>query len=471
MKKTKIARNRIITYTTTLLVKKSGLILGLAFFIFACEEPGELGLDLNPESGDFVARYQEIHLDNSVLLYEDIVSDNSTRFDSLGNITAPGRLFAGSFSNPSFGKFVAKGFNGLYLVQDTTEFSNENGEYVFDSLILRMKVDYLYGNDLFGQKSIFIHELTDSLELDKLYLTKNSTAYSNESIGEFVFDFSAFDTLRVDTLLKTRISDEIGLRFLLEAEENDTTFSNNNLFRQFFYGFAFVGGGSNEMVTGMVPESRSSYMRMHFHNSTDTLYKDFMFFDRDTIPGNTTKYYNNITLDRTGSPIEGITEYYTEFQTGNELSYIQASAGVFTKISLQPYLDFIDTIDYMVINRAEIEIPTEAYGKNTIPSSSLHMYAVDQDNRFIEEYFPTRSTPLYKTMGSISFVKNEDENSGTYINTLTDYVQLLTDGTEEELHTELLLGQINLWNSVQSVNQTVLRKEGLTLKVYYSTIQ
>lgn len=455
-----------------MLVKKSGLILGLAFFIFACEDPGELGLDLNPENGVFVAKYQEIPLDNSVLLYEDILSDNSTRIDSSDRWSTPGRLFAGSFSNEDFGKVQSKGFTGLYMAPDTVEFSDENGEYVFDSLILRMKVDYLYGNDLQGQKSIFVHELTDSLELSNLYLTKNSTAYTTDPIGEFNFDFSALDTVSVDTLIKTRISDELGLRFLKEAEENDTTFLNNDLFRKFFYGLSFVAGESNNMITGIVPESRSSFMRLHFHpsNSTDTLHKDFMFYDLDSIPGNTTKYYNNITLDRTGSPLEGIQDYYTEFPTGNDLSYIQASAGVFTKIDMQPYLDFIDTIDYLVINRAEIAIPVETYSKSTNPSSSLDMYAVDEDNKFIEVYVATRPTPIYSTAGRISFVLDENENSGSYVSTLTDYVQGLTEG-EEDLQTNLLLGQPSLWNSVLSVNQTILRKEGITLKVYYSTIQ
>lgn len=450
-------------------VRRSGLILGLALFIFACEDPGEIGLDLNPENGVFVAKYQEIPLGNSVLLYEDIVSDNATRIDSLNNLTSGGRLLAGSFSNQDFGKMQSKGFAGLYMAPDTVEFSDENGEYIFDSLILRMKVDYLYGNDLQGQKSIFVHELTDSLELNNLYLTKHTTSYAVEPLGEFVFDYSSLDTVSVDTLMKTRFSDELGLRFLKEAEENDTTFSNNNLFREFFYGLAFVAGETNDMVTGIVPESRSSYLRLHFHNSTDTLYKDFMFYDLDTIPGNTTKNYNNITLDRSGTPLEGITDYYTEFQTGNEFSYIQASTGVFTKVNIQPYLNFIDTIDHLVINRAEIEIPVDRYIDNTVPSSPLDLYVISQENKFIEEYVAGRPLPKYKTAGRLSFERDRSENSGLYSGTFTQYVQDLASG--ENSDTLLLLGQSSLWNSVLSVNQSVILKEGISIKVYYSTIQ
>ena len=41
-------------------VKQTGLILGLALFIFACEEPGEINLGLNPEQENFVISSVEI---------------------------------------------------------------------------------------------------------------------------------------------------------------------------------------------------------------------------------------------------------------------------------------------------------------------------------------------------------------------------------------------------------------------------
>ena len=43
--------------------KRTGLILGLALFIFACDESGQIGLDLDPERGRFLAKYTEIPLD------------------------------------------------------------------------------------------------------------------------------------------------------------------------------------------------------------------------------------------------------------------------------------------------------------------------------------------------------------------------------------------------------------------------
>ena len=305
--------------------------------------------------------------------------------------------------------------------------------------------------------------------MDTLYQSKNSTPYLDIPVGEFNFDLSVLDTVWVDTVLTTKLSDELGMRFLDEATINDTSFLNNDEFRKFFSGFAIISDDANETITGIIPESSSTYVRLHFHNANDTSFLDFVFQDLDTIGSNSTKYYNNITLDRSGTPLEGITDFYTEFQTDNDLSYIQASTGVFTKVNVQPYLNFIDTIDHLVINRAEIEIPVDLYTDNTIPSSPLDLYVITQENKFIEEYVAGRSLPTYKTAGRLSFTRDRNENSGWYSGTFTQYVQDLTSG--ENSDTLLLLGQSSLWNSVLSVNQSVISKEGITIKVYYSTIQ
>jgi hypothetical protein len=49
--------------------------------LFACEDPGEIGLNINPENGVFVARYVEIPIESKVVQHRDIISDNTTRID------------------------------------------------------------------------------------------------------------------------------------------------------------------------------------------------------------------------------------------------------------------------------------------------------------------------------------------------------------------------------------------------------
>lgn len=467
MKKTKIAKSHIIIYIMTLWDRKLRLILpGLAFFIFACEEPGEIGLELNPENGVFVAKYAELDLPSSVVLYEDILSDNSTRINPITqNPSSGGRLLIGNFSNQNFGSYGTKAFAGMYL----GSVGFKGADYVFDSLKLFVRVEYLYGEDFAGDKRIRVHELEEAISVDSLYLTKNSTPYNADPVGEFVFNFSEFDSVRIDTVLTARLSDELGMRLLDRAKTDTITYTNNNYFTDFFDGFAFVPEDMKDMVTGIYPESQSSIMRMYFHNNTDTTSFDYIFQGLDTTGTNITRYYNNITLDRSGSPLEGITEYYTDFETGNDLSYMQASAGVFTKIDMSHYLSFLDTLNDLVINRAEVEIDVEPYKNTVTPSSTLDLYLADEENRIRSAIDSTSTNFIFSTAGSMRFNKDENENRGVYAGILTDYVQDLASREIED--TNILVGQANLANSVISVNQSVVAKDRIKLKIYYSTLQ
>ena len=82
-----------------------------------------------------------------------------------------------------------------------------------------------------------------------------------------------------------------------------------------------------------------------------------------------------------------------------------------------------------------------------------------------------RSTPLYEVVPGVNLAyrKDNDEFKGVYFANVTTYIQSLIN--DENQGSELLLGQSSLWNSITSVNQTVIKKDSITLKVYYSTLQ
>lgn len=452
----------------TLWDRRLGLILGLAFFTFACEEPGEIGLDINPENGTFIARYDEIPIKSSIIEYEDILSDNSTRIGFEDQSTGNGRLLTGNYSSQDFGLFQSKGFTSIYL--GNSKFQPRES-FVYDSMILSVKVDYLYGEGgkFMGNKKIFVHELEEEIILDSLYLTKNSTPYSIDPIGEFNIDISSFDSTRVDTVFTTRLADEFGKRFLDKAKTDTMTFENNVEFRKFFNGIALVSDNTNEVVVGIHAENSATFMRLYFHDSEDTTSFTFVLQGWDTEGFNITRYYNNIILDKSGTPIEGIVDFHTDFETDNGLSYIHGSAGIFTKLNMGSYFNFLDTIDNLVINRAELVIPVESYNDHLVPPNPLDVYISDQDNKFIK--FDVSATDfVYVTANSrLVFTKDSIENNGLFVGEITDYIQGLSSGTITD--SLLLIGQSSLWNSVINVNQFITTKDEISLRVYYSTLK
>ncbi len=456
--------------------RKLGLILGLALLTIGCEEPGEIGLDLNPESGAFVARYIEIPIDNYIVLHEDVLSTNTTRIDqTTQSIVREGRLLVGAYNTPEFGGFFSQAFSNIYF----SKFGFTKQDFTYDSLLFYIRVDYLYGNNFTGEKVIALHELTEELDLGKQYMTKNSTAYNPEPVGAFRFDVSSKDTISIDTVFSARLSDELGLRLFEKAGQDSITYFDNRAFRDFFNGFAFVPESSNDLITGIHAESNSTFMRMFFHNAKDTTFLDFVIdgYTQDTtIVGtdisfqlvNLTRYYNNVTLDRTGTVIQDDPGFYTEFQTNDPYTYIQASAGIFTKIDLANYISFLDTVPNLVINRAEIIMPIKEYADFLQPSVSYEMYVTDENNKFKEVVQADTSRIIYSSVGVLSYREFQDENRGELVGNVTEYIENLTSGTSSA-H-QLLIGQTALYLSFLSVNQAVVEKENIVLRVYYSAL-
>jgi len=453
-----------------------GLIIGLALLTFACEEPGEIGLNINPENGSFVARYCEIPLDNSITQHEDLLSDNATRIDEVSQRpNSDGRLLVGGFTTPEFGSFQSKSFSSIY--PSLVGFNPTGFEY--DSLVLYTRVDYLYGNDFLGSKRIFVHELSDEVQLDSLYLTKNSTPFNPDPIGIINFDVSQFDSTFVDTVFQTRISDEVGMRLFDRALTDSAAYFNNLEFRNIFNGLALVPEETNGVLAGIHAESQSTFMRMFIHKPDTTTFFDYriegftfdtLYRENDTLflPVNITRYYNNIELDRSGSAISGIPGFYEDYETDDNLTYIQGSAGVFTRLNFGSFYNFLDTVKSHVINRAELVMPINAYTDYLTPSSSLSLYATDESNRFVEAAADSNKI-IYETIGAVGYSGLKNENSGDYLGDITTYIQDLSSGNRTD--TLALLGQGALFNSVLSVNQTVIQKDKIYLRVYYSAIK
>ncbi|NJN28371.1 MAG: DUF4270 domain-containing protein [Cyclobacteriaceae bacterium] len=312
-----------------------------------------------------------------------------------------------------------------------------------------------------------IHELSEEIELDSVYLTKNSTAYVEDPVGEFNIDVSKFDSTRVDTVFRTRLSDALGQKLFDRAVTDTLTYYSDAEFRKFFNGFAFVSDEANDLVMGIHAESNTTFVRMYIHNANKNTFFDYELEGYDADGDDITRYYNQITLDKSGTPLQAVNSFYTPFQL--DKSYSQSSTGVFTELDLKPYVDFLDTIGRLVVNKAEIIIPVEPFDDNLLPLSQLDIYMANDQHKFIEVYDANKDKILYGVAGQLTFVKDKDVNSGHYIGDMTQYFQQIANGNIEDY--QVLLGQPSLYNSVINVHQTVFNKDQIYLNIYYSELQ
>ena len=448
-------------------VRKPGLIAGLALIIFACEDPGEIGLDLNPENGLFVARYQEIPVKTTVVNYEELLSDNNTRISKVNQqFIAGGNLLTGSVYFPEIGKTEATAYTSIYPWNFKTD-----STYIFDSLVMHLHITYMYGKNLAGEKKIYVHELSEDLLTDTVYLTKNSTAYFTDTVGTFSINLSDYDSSGIDSVYSARLSDELGMKWADKMASDSTVFQDNMKFREFFKGLALVSDPANDVILGSFIKTtgQTTFLRLHYHTLSDTSYYDFIIPAYDTAGINITRFYNNIKLDRTGTPLEGIPDYYVDYEPQSDFAYFHPAGGIMTKLNLGPFNNFRDTISHMVINRAELLIPVEDYEDFLLPLQTIEIYAVDENNKFVEVYDTLNQSTRYLSIGRFNFGEDSLGNDKQYLGDVTNLVQSISGGYNTD--TLFYVGFPSMWYSIAAVNQFKARKEDIRLRVYYSSLK
>ncbi len=466
MKKTKTAKSRTITCTMSLWVKKFGLISGLALLFYACEDSGDIGLELNPERASLVTRYAEIPVKTSVV-----------QVDSL-NTTNTYTGLVGSYSDTNLGDIEAT-FYSRILPDKNTLFDPKDTDNQFDSLVLTLHIKSLYGREL-GNESYSIHELTESIEQDRVYYSSDQTSYETDPIGLLSFDASAIDTTKIDTvILRTRLDDAFGNKLFDEAKDTTSlSYDSLHYFLQFCHGIAIVPQDS-KVILGFKPEDAEydTKLSLYYHNSKDTAQLTYYFTGyqvEDSLYINYKHYYHSIIQDKSGTPLAGLTELNKDFDTGTDYTYIQSGTGVLTKISFDPYYDFLDTLSNVVINRAELEFSVEHYDDNVFPPSGLFLAVTDESNKFLFQTNSSGGVEIKRLTDAFSGYKNyklgffkiPDENSGLFRSQITGHILSLTEGTG--VNKPLFLESNHFVNSIESF---VSSKNSMKLKIYYSTVR
>jgi hypothetical protein len=434
--------------------RKFGLIFGLALFIFACEESGEIGLELDPERGGFSARYIEIPLRTSVIQTDSVATKNLTQ------------VLATRLKDPDFGDIYTEGYSQLFLDNANISIPGVDSAF-YDSLMLDLQFSYKYGPDDGTMQSILIHELSDTIPSARRYAF-NTTPYFPDPIGQVDLDLSVYDTIQFDTTITIRISDEVGQRLFDRAQvEQDINESNDSL-RKFFNGLAFVADAMNTNSIGMVLFSNNTQLRMHYHTLADTTLYSFKFFNGRTSPV-TANYYHHMSLDKSGTVLDGLTEPYTEFKPGNGFHYTHAGFGILSRISLTPVFNFVDTVGPVVVNRADIEIGTEEYTGFFQPPRATSFDILNEDNFFIST--PVGPKGIHTGLSKSEFIEApfmQDLNatSGHYSGEASWFIGELIKGTNTDSVFSVFPADYG-----GNVNRFVGSDEGALLKLYYSSLQ
>jgi len=337
---------------------KAGLIALWVLFLFQCEDPNEIGLELRTDSDKVGAFYSEIDIPSSVIGLDSLLTSSSPR------------LLAGNYADPDLGKITASGFTRYSFGASKL---NIPDSAIYDSIYLRMNVDYTYGPGTSGFQNFTVHELSEEINDTLAYFSFSDIAYESEPIGSGSFLLPADE----DTVLQYRISDDYG-NALFNASIDTTLIDPDEVstLHSLFKGFAFISDPMNNSLLRYNQESDDSGLWLYYHFTGDTASRayTFKFF--------TTVNFNRIVADRTGTPLEGIDdEPLTEFFPADNKTYVQSGTGLIPKLDLTPVLEFFDTISNVAFNRVVLEVHINGLGFNENPPSSLTLYYTDENNR------------------------------------------------------------------------------------------
>ncbi len=113
--------------------------------------------------------------------------------------------------------------------------------------------------------------------------------------------------------------------------------------------------------------------------------------------------FNSITHDFTGTPLDGLTTPYQDFEPTDGKRYIVAGSRIVTKIDFSKFVEFAnsDTIDQIAINSAEFVIKNIDEPGNFDPPKNLIVKLINDDNHAKKLAYPGRTTQYREDLTAI----------------------------------------------------------------------
>ncbi len=461
-----------------------GLLLIAGLFIFSCEDPSDIGLELTNLPVDVV--YQEITLPASNVFVDSIrTSENAS-------------LMVGRVESEIFGATNSTALSALTFIGPDIETVSDSVTVgsdkffttftpILDSVVMTLEVNYVHSSNVGDLQTFTVHKLDDQLFSGVYYLANFDTPIlPNYQDDEFSFTVDADSLMEVWQKDQTdddyepyrfsfKLSDSLSTEFF-DIAHSDFTYE---LLKNEFKGIALQGAPDGTIMTGFSPTGTSN-IRIHYHIWADTvgrssgiladsLTSDFIFATNGA-------RYNKFQTDRSGSVIGGsISNNLKEFDTNDGNVYFMPGSGIFPKVSLQPLHDFFDQFNpeegqFLHISRAEFTLKTG--NTDTLfeanPSNFRFLFMADSAQ---VNTTGLAESDLYSTivLDDIGYQANSYRPLTAYFNNdsleynanMSAFVQHIEDGTVDVEKLVLMPQTFN------SMNYSVFNIEEIKLGVYY----
>lgn len=479
MKKVKDSQNPILIYIQNWQVKPAiflGPVILLALIFQSCEEPIEVTGDLVPGGNNTDLRFVEFDLDVTHSAFDSVIVSSNNIAGSAG------RVYVGHYSDPQIGEVDATGYFGVAFDGSVAERNNIEAISQLVRARFYMNFNYFSGDEFTSPQTFVLRQLSDTIEAKNYTVNDEIPVMDGIVSGDTSFVVRPTDTLTNYLPISASLGNQ-----MFDAIKNDEL--SNAQVSELLKGFRLEAEGDLNNLMGLNIESGESYFEL-------------VFTDEDTV--------SSVTFNLTGASFTHI-----DYQPGSlipsdysgnksfdltnpEKIYFNNFLGIFPRFDFQQYLNFIDTVDFMLINRAELVIQDETLeAENTItvqqsPPSLLVPYILNEESSILkisEDFWAIQAN--FNSSGGIA--NQQIASSPTNLTYVADDRRIVADVSfflQEIYDTPIfwdanydvmLTGQFIRRNptpfldtpiiSVSNFNSLLVDKGDVKLKVYYTTFK
>lgn len=305
-------------------------LISLIGFSSCRKNPKKIGNDLQPANSLISVAFND---------EQDVVT--STFTVPYLSTKMLGYAFLGNNNDPVFG---ISNFDFFTQFSLSTESQTWGDNAVADSVVLNLTYNGYYG-DTTEYMTVRAYEILEDMYVDSTYRSNMVLECSDEELSNHVFSprpHTAPDTILDRGVLRIPINPSLGTKFI----ENESHLSSNDEFKEFFKGLRLKCDITNaEAAICYFNMTHSyTYLRVYYHNDTDTLHYDFRVTSSDV-------RYNHYYHDFEAA----LTPITFNDTVNNAKLYVQGAAGTRVWINFPNLQEWANSLnDYVVINDAKL---------------------------------------------------------------------------------------------------------------------
>lgn len=457
-----------------------GLLTFTTLTIFSCEDPSEVGLGLDPNGLKSGLFYEEIVLPAQNVFIDSLVTNSDVR------------MLVGNYTDSIYGTTNALSYNRLstssiltaltFEIDSETTDTTYSEKYIVDSAVLTLQYHDIKtinaNNSITSQQTIKVQQIGDQLFSSVNYLsTYDMPLLPVEAGNEFQVSFrlDSLENETVDTVKLYLANSWAESLFDIFVEDN----TNDVLFNE-FKGIAISGDENNSSLISFTPGGETA-LRVHYHIEAiekgtsigDSIYNSFDSLST-IFSLTTTARFNGVIHDYSSSIIgPAIRDDLESFDVGDGNIYLNSLAGVYPKIDMQPYLDFLsrEENEFIQINSFEFDLPTylnsALYDKN---AENIRFLLTGENNKINTAGLLSGDLFTTAVLSDLGYLSGfQDIMTASLDSTSLSYIGVGTFFSQEIKNEEIEIDNLILMPSDLTMpRHSVISQDGIKLKVFYS---